>query len=318
MANTQPPAIFLLGPTASGKSDLAMKLTSHLPVELVSVDSALVYRDMNIGTAKPDAEILRQYPHHLVDIRNPDEVYSAADFRSEVLTLMSAISERGNIPLLVGGTMLYFKVLIEGIASMPAADSAIREKIVREAETGGWQKVHQRLAEVDPESAARIHPNDPQRLQRALEIWELTGESMTQLHKKQQNLVSLPFSVCQLAIIPSDRADLHRIIAARFEQRIKDGFIEEVEHLREKYDLNAELPSIKSVGYRQVWQFLEGEVDRKAMQERAIIATRQLAKRQFTWLRGWSNLKEIPFPEVNEALKIIQASSILSKGGDRE
>ena len=312
MANTQPPAIFLLGPTASGKSDLAMKLTSHLPVELVSVDSALVYRDMNIGTAKPDAEILRQYPHHLVDIRNPDEVYSAADFRSEVLTLMSAISERGNIPLLVGGTMLYFKVLIEGIASMPAADSAIREKIVREAETGGWQKVHQRLAEVDPESAARIHPNDPQRLQRALEIWELTGESMTQLHKKQQNLVSLPFSVCQLAIIPSERADLHRIIAARFEQMIKDGFIEEVEHLREKYDLNAELPSIKSVGYRQVWQYLEGEVDRKAMQERAIIATRQLAKRQFTWLRGWSNLKEIPFPEVNEALKIIQASSILS------
>ncbi|MBT3710252.1 MAG: tRNA (adenosine(37)-N6)-dimethylallyltransferase MiaA [Gammaproteobacteria bacterium] len=312
MANTQPPAIFLLGPTASGKSDLAMKLTSHLPVELVSVDSALVYRDMNIGTAKPDAEILRQYPHHLVDIRNPDEVYSAADFRSEVLTLMSAISERGNIPLLVGGTMLYFKVLIEGIASMPAADSAIREKIVREAKTGGWQKVHQRLAEVDPESAARIHPNDPQRLQRALEIWELTGESMTQLHKKQQNLVSLPFSVCQLAIIPSDRADLHRIIAARFEQMIKDGFIEEVEHLREKYDLNAELPSIKSVGYRQVWQYLEGEVDRKAMQERAIIATRQLAKRQFTWLRGWSNLKEIPFPEVNEALKIIQASSILS------
>ena len=312
MANTQPPAIFLLGPTASGKSDLAMKLTSHLPVELVSVDSALVYRDMNIGTAKPDAEILRQYPHHLVDIRNPDEVYSAADFRSEVLTLMSAISERGNIPLLVGGTMLYFKVLIEGIASMPAADSAIREKIVREAKTGGWQKVHQRLAEVDPESAARIHPNDPQRLQRALEIWELTGESMTQLHKKQQNLVSLPFSVCQLAIIPSDRADLHRIIAARFEQMIKDGFIEEVEHLREKYGLNAELPSIKSVGYRQVWQYLEGEVDRKAMQERAIIATRQLAKRQFTWLRGWSNLKEIPFPEVNEALKIIQASSILS------
>ena len=312
MANTQPPAIFLLGPTASGKSDLAMKLTSHLPVELVSVDSALVYRDMNIGTAKPDAEILRQYPHHLVDIRNPDQVYSAADFRSEVLTLMSAISERGNIPLLVGGTMLYFKVLIEGIASMPAADSAIREKIAREAKTGGWQKVHQRLAEVDPESAARIHPNDPQRLQRALEIWELTGESMTQLHKKQQDLVSLPFSVCQLAIIPSDRADLHRIIAARFEQMIKDGFIEEVEHLREKYDLNAELPSIKSVGYRQVWQYLEGEVDRKAMQERAIIATRQLAKRQFTWLRGWSNLKEIPFPEVNEALKIIQAGSILS------
>ena len=312
MANTQPPAIFLLGPTASGKSDLAMKLTSHLPVELVSVDSALVYRDMNIGTAKPDAEILRQYPHHLVDIRNPDEVYSAADFRSEVLTLMSAISERGNIPLLVGGTMLYFKVLIEGIASMPAADSAIREKIVREAKTGGWQKVHQRLAEVDPESAARIHPNDPQRLQRALEIWELTGESMTQLHKKQQDLVSLPFSICQLAIIPSDRADLHRIIAARFEQMIKDGFIEEVEHLREKYDLNAEFPSIKSVGYRQVWQYLEGEIDRKAMQERAIIATRQLAKRQFTWLRGWSNLREIPFPEVNEALKIIQASSILS------
>ena len=312
MANTQPPAIFLLGPTASGKSDLAMKLTSHLPVELVSVDSALVYRDMNIGTAKPDAEILRQYPHHLVDIRNPDEVYSAADFRSEVLTLMSAISERGNIPLLVGGTMLYFKVLIEGIASMPAADSAIREKIAREAKTGGWQKVHQRLAEVDPESAARIHPNDPQRLQRALEIWELTGESMTQLHKKQQDLVSLPFSVCQLAIIPSDRADLHRIIAARFEQMIKNGFIEEVEHLREKYDLNAEFPSIKSVGYRQVWQYLEGEIDRKAMQERAIIATRQLAKRQFTWLRGWSNLREIPFPEVNEALKIIQASSILS------
>lgn len=312
MANLQPPAIFLLGPTASGKSDLAMKLTAHLPVELVSVDSALVYRDMNIGTAKPDSETLQQFPHHLIDIRDPDQIYSAADFRADVLELMSAISERGKIPLLVGGTMLYFKVLIEGIASMPAADSAIREKILREAEIGGWQKVHDRLAKIDPKSAARIHPNDPQRLQRALEIWELTGESMTDLHRKQQAQVTLPYRVCQMAIIPPDRTVLHRIIATRFEQMVRDGFIEEVKLLREKYDLHENLPSIKSVGYRQAWQYLEGEIDRAAMQELAVIATRQLAKRQFTWLRGWNNLNEIQFPEVNEALKIIQASSILS------
>jgi len=312
MASAQPPAIFLMGPTASGKSDLAMKLSDHLLVELVSVDSALVYRDMNIGTAKPDAETLRQYPHHLIDIRNPDETYSAADFRRDMLSLMSEITARGNIPLLVGGTMLYFKVLIEGIASMPSADNAIRARIVQEAATGGWQKVHARLAEVDPESAARIHPNDPQRLQRALEIWELTGETMTELHKKQRGQVDLPYSVCQMAIVPPDRAVLHRIIATRFEQMLQDGFIEEVEHLRKKYDLKLTLPSIKSVGYRQVWQYLEGDVDRETMKDMAIIATRQLAKRQFTWLRGWKDLKEITSPDVKEALKILQAGSILS------
>jgi tRNA dimethylallyltransferase len=310
--NQKPPAIFLMGPTASGKSDLAMKLTKHLPVELVSVDSALVYRDMNIGTAKPDAETLHHYPHHLINVRAPDETYSVADFRVDVLSVMSKITDRGNVPLLVGGTMLYFKVLIEGIASMPAADKTVRASIITLAEAQGWQKVHDKLAEVDPESAARIHPNDPQRLQRALEIWQLTGQTMTQLHKLQRGQVELPYDICQIAIIPPDRTALHRIIALRFEQMLAAGFVDEVEYLRSKYKLHAMLPSIKSVGYRQVWQHLEGDFDRKTMADQAVIATRQLAKRQLTWLRGWNNLNKIEDVEVNEALKIVQASSILS------
>lgn len=312
MNNQKPPALFLMGPTASGKSDLAMKLTEHLPVELVSVDSALVYQDMNIGTAKPDAETLRNYPHHLIDVRAPDETYSAADFRVDVLSLMSKITDRGNVPLLVGGTMLYFKVLIEGIASMPAADKTVRASIIALAEAQGWQKLHDRLAEVDPESAARIHPNDSQRLQRALEIWELTGQTMTELHKLQLGQAELPYDICQIAIIPPDRARLHRIIALRFEQMLSAGFVDEVESLRSKYELHAMLPSIKSVGYRQVWQYLEGDFDLKTMSDQAVIATRQLAKRQLTWLRSWKNLNKIGGGEVKEALKIVRASSILS------
>jgi len=307
-----------MGPTASGKSDLAMKLSEQLPVELVSVDSALVYRDMDIGTAKPDAETRRDYPHHLIDIRAPDEIYSAADFRSDVLQIMAEITARGKIPLLVGGTMLYFKVLIEGIATMPAADHAVREKISKMASEQGWQTVHKRLAEVDPESAARIHPNDPQRLQRALEIWELTGRTMTDLHRAQRVQAALPYGVCQIAIMPPDRAVLHSVIARRFKQMLQAGFVEEVENLRSKYHLHAALPSIKSVGYRQVWQFLEGDFDRETMVDRSIVATRQLAKRQLTWLRGWQGLKEIQASELDEALKIVHASSILSWEADRE
>jgi len=289
-----------------------MQLSGHLPVELVSVDSALVYRDMDIGTAKPDAETRLSYPHELIDIRSPDQVYSAADFRHDALLVMSEITARGKIPLLVGGTMLYFKVLIDGIATMPPADDAIRQKISQSAAEHGWQKVHDKLASVDPVAAARIHPNDSQRLQRALEVWELTGQSMTELHETQRMTANLPYNICQLAIVPPDRANLHSIIASRFQQMLQDGFVEEVTGLRLKYNLHLSLPSMKSVGYRQVWQFLEGELDRELMIHQAIVATRQLAKRQLTWLRSWQGLQEISGVKLDEALKIVRASSILS------
>ncbi|MNO82770.1 tRNA dimethylallyltransferase [compost metagenome] len=294
-----PPAIFLMGPTAAGKTDLALDLARALPCELISVDSALVYRGMDIGTAKPSREVLAEFPHRLIDVRDPAETYSAAEFRADALAAMAEITAAGRIPLLVGGTILYFKALLEGLADMPSADPAVRAEIEALAAAEGWAEVHRQLAEVDPASAQRIHPNDPQRLTRALEVYRVSGMSMSE-HRRQQagenagngapEGSQLPYNVVHLAIAPLQRQILHARIAQRFRLMLEQGFVSEVEGLRARDDLHAGLPSIRAVGYRQVWDYLDGKLSYAEMEERGIIATRQLAKRQFTWLRSWSNL----------------------------
>lgn len=319
-----PPAIFLMGPTAAGKTDLAIELSKALPCELISVDSALVYRGMDIGTAKPSAQLLAQHPHYLIDILDPAQSYSAADFRRDALQAMAQITARGNIPLLVGGTMLYFKALLEGLADMPAADAQVRSELEAQALREGWAALHARLAAVDPVSAARIHPNDPQRLVRALEVYQVSGMTMTE-HRARQSAQStvagastgsqLPYTVANLAIAPAQRSVLHERIAQRFVQMLEQGFVDEVTALRARSDLHAGLPSIRAVGYRQVWDHLDGKLTSFAMQERGIIATRQLAKRQFTWLRGWPEvhwLDSLACDNLPRALKYLGSSSILS------
>lgn len=319
-----PPAIFLMGPTAAGKTDLAIELTKVLPCELISVDSALVYRGMDIGTAKPSRELLAQFPHRLIDILDPAESYSAADFRTDALAAMADITARGKIPLLVGGTMLYYKALLEGLADMPAADLQVRAELEEEAARLGWQALHDQLAAVDPESAARIHPNDPQRLTRALEVYRVSGLTMT-AHRQRQLAQSteagasgrsqLPYTVANLAIAPANRQVLHQRIAQRFTQMLEQGFIDEVVALRSRSDLHAGLPSIRAVGYRQVWDHLDGKLTSAEMQERGIIATRQLAKRQFTWLRSWADLQwldSLDCDNLPRALKYLGTISILS------
>lgn len=319
-----PPAIFLMGPTAAGKTDLAIELTKVLPCELISVDSALVYRGMDIGTAKPSKALLAEYPHRLIDILDPAEAYSAADFRRDALQAMAEITARGKIPLLVGGTMLYYKALVEGLADMPAADPEVRAQIEEEAARLGWQALHEQLAIIDPESAARIHPNDPQRLSRALEVYRVSGQSMTALRQRQSaqsteaaasGLQQLPYTVANLAIAPANRQVLHRRIEQRFTLMLEQGFIDEVVALRERSDLHAGLPSIRAVGYRQVWDYLDGKLTSAEMQERGIIATRQLAKRQFTWLRSWTGLHwldSLDCDNLPRALKYLGTISILS------
>ncbi|MDH0621380.1 tRNA (adenosine(37)-N6)-dimethylallyltransferase MiaA [Pseudomonas chengduensis] len=318
-----PPAIFLMGPTAAGKTDLALELARVLPCDLISVDSALIYRGMDIGTAKPERAILDAFPHALIDIRDPAESYSAAEFRADALAAMAESTARGRIPLLVGGTMLYYKALLEGLADMPSADPVIRAELEARALAEGWEVLHRELAAVDPESAARIHPNDPQRLTRALEVYRLSGLSMTEHRRRQaagnpdtgtSGAGQLPYTVAQLAIAPAQRQVLHDRIAQRFRAMVEQGFVQEVEALRSRSDLHAGLPSIRAVGYRQMWEYLDGELSRDEMVERGIIATRQLAKRQFTWLRGWDDvhwLDSLACDNLSRVLKYLAGVSIL-------
>ena len=300
-----------MGPTASGKTDLAIYLTEHFPVDIISVDSAMVYRGLNIGSAKPSDEELQKAPHRLIDVVDPLEVYSAARFRKDALKEMAEITRAGRIPLLVGGTMLYFRALLQGLSELPESDEAIRQMLEQQAKESGWDKMHQRLAEVDAEAAARIHPNDPQRISRALEVYEMTGKPMSQL-QKEKKAEPLPYQVLKLALIPSDRALLHQRIEKRFTQMLEQGFIEEVKTLRNRGDLHQDLPAVRAVGYRQVWDYLDGIIDYTEMQERGVIATRQLAKRQLTWLRSEKDLTIYDLSRYSEqhiqenALKTVQ------------
>ncbi len=294
MKSVRPPAICLMGPTASGKTDLAIEIVQRLPYEIISVDSAQIYKDMDIGTGKPDAETLVKAPHRLIDFLDPAIAYSASQFRQDAMREMEAIRAAGRIPLLVGGTMLYFRALRDGLASMPASDATIRQEILEIAEREGWAAVHAQLAKVDPESARRIHPNDPQRLQRALEIYLVSGNTMTAFHRDEdsaQAAQDLGFDLHFFAIQPGDRAVLHERIAKRFIGMLEKGLVAEVERLYARGDLTLGMPSMRAVGYRQTWQHIAGELSFDAMVEQGIIATRQLAKRQITWMRSWDNLR---------------------------
>lgn len=291
--NHLPPAIFLMGPTASGKTGAAVALYSKLPIEIISVDSALVFRDMNIGTAKPDVATLAQAPHHLIDIIDPTSAYSAANFRNDALSLMAEITARGKIPLLVGGTMLYFKALEGGLSGLPEANPEVRALLDAEAIQIGWPAMHAKLANIDPETAARLEPNDTQRIQRALEVHAISGETMSNLFAKQTTEV-LPYKLLKVSLLPSDRKVLHARIEQRFEQMLKDGFLDEVKALQLKYpSLIADSTSMRCVGYRQALEHLAGDYDLAELRDRGIFATRQLAKRQLTWLRGMDNVVEL-------------------------
>ena len=283
----KPLAIFLMGPTASGKTDLAIQLRQHLPIEVISVDSALIYRGMDIGTAKPSKAELALAPHRLIDICDPAESYSAANFRTDALREMQEISAQGKIPLLVGGTMLYYKALLEGLSPLPSADEKVRSEIEAKAALIGWGGLHQELSKIDPISAQRINPNDSQRINRALEVFYLTGKTLTELTVQKGE--ALPYDILQFAIAPEQREVLHLRIEQRFHKMIELGFQQEVEKLYRRPDLNENLPSIRCVGYRQMWEYLRGDYDHDEMVFRGICATRQLAKRQITWLRGWTS-----------------------------
>ena len=279
-------AVLLLGPTASGKSALAMQLAEKIPLEIVSVDSAQVYRAMDIGTAKPSLADRAAVPHHLIDIRDPVDPYSSADFVRDATSAIRGIRARGKLPLLVGGTMLYAKALRDGLSDLPSADPKVRERLEAEAREGGWPALHARLADVDPRTAARLKPNDSQRIQRALEIYEATGTLMSALLEAGR---SAPVAVSTIALMPPDRGELHRRIEQRFDAMLNAGFVEEVRALRRRSDLHANLPSIRSVGYRQAWQYIEGQTTFDQFRAAGIAATRQLAKRQITWLRSMTD-----------------------------
>lgn len=280
-----------MGPTASGKTSLAVSLVQRLPLEIISVDSALVYRGMDIGTGKPDAATLAVAPHHLLDIRDPTEAYSAAAFRSDALELMQQITQRRRVPLLVGGTMLYFRALLRGLDDLPQADPALRAQLEAEAAVQGWPALHAELAQCDPVTAARLEPTDAQRIQRALEVFRLSGQPLSA--QLTATHTELPYRVLQLALIPSDRAVLHQRIAARFDAMLAEGLVEELRTLRQKWALNAQMPAMRCVGYRQAWAYLDGEIDRTTLREQGLAATRQLAKRQHTWLRSWPSTVEL-------------------------
>lgn len=310
---TPAPAIFLMGPTASGKTGAAVALAAALPVEIISVDSALVYRDMDIGTAKPDAATLQQAPHHLINLIPPTQAYSAANFRQDALGLMADISARGRIPLLVGGTMLYFKALEQGMSGLPEADAQVRMRLDAEAAALGWPAMHAKLAGIDALTAARLAPNDSQRIQRALEVHAISGRRLSDLIAEQSSQV-LPYQVLKIALLPSDRQLLHERIAMRFEQMLAAGLVDEVRALLIKYPvLTAESTAMRCVGYRQVLHYLAGEIGLDELRDRGVFATRQLAKRQLTWLRSMpqvraldcleSNINELVFNEVNQFIK---------------
>lgn len=300
-----PTVIFLMGPTASGKTALAIELAKRLPCDIISVDSALVYRGMDIGTAKPTAAEQAQAPHRLLDLIDPTEAYSAADFRRDALREIESIVAQGRIPLLVGGTMLYYKALLEGLSPLPAADPLIRQAIETEAEQIGWDALHQQLQQIDPVSAARIHPNDPQRLSRALEVYRISGKTLTELTQTKGE--QLPYRTLQFAIAPSDRELLRQRIAERYKLMLAQGFEQEVRALYQHGDLNADLPSIRCVGYRQMWEYLDGQLSYDEMVYRGIVATCQLAKRQMTWLRGWQNVTWLETGAVNNADIVCQS-----------
>lgn len=302
----QAPAIYIMGPTASGKTDLALALARRYPAEVISVDSAQVYRGMDIGTAKPGADERAEVPHHLIDILDPAEAYSAARFREDALALIGAIRGRGRLPLLVGGTMLYFRALRYGLAPLPAADRAVRERIEAQAARDGWPALHERLAARDPTTAARLHPNDQQRIERALEVHELTGRPLSELVAEAEGEAP-PGPELRIALAPQRRAVLHERIEQRFRVMLDAGFIEEVRALRARGDLDLDCPSMRAVGYRQVWRYLDGEIDQDGLLDHGVIATRQFAKRQMTWLRreagaGWYDPTE---PAMTQ--RVIQA-----------
>ncbi|MBL8447258.1 MAG: tRNA (adenosine(37)-N6)-dimethylallyltransferase MiaA [Zoogloeaceae bacterium] len=291
-----PPALLLLGPTASGKTACALALATALPLEIISVDSAQVFRDMDIGTAKPTLAERTACPHHLIDVVSPEESYSAARFREDALARMTDITRRGRIPLLAGGTMLYFKALREGLSDLPQADAALRAAITADAAARGWPALHAELASIDPEAARRLHPTDAQRIQRALEIVRLTGAPLAASYARRE-MAPPPYRLLPIALAPAFRAELHQRIALRFDQMLVDGLVEELEQLRRGYRLGPDLPSMRCVGYRQAWDHLDGRTDATGLREAGIAATRQLAKRQITWMRQfretWPDWQEL-------------------------
>lgn len=329
MSDNKPHIIFLMGPTASGKTDLAIELAQRMPVHIISVDSALIYRQMDIGTAKPTAEELQKAPHALLDICDPAETYSAADFCRDALVEIELAIAAGKTPLLVGGTMMYFNALLNGLADMPATDETTRKAIDAEGEEKGWPAMHAQLAEVDPEYAQKIHPNHSQRIARALAVYRLSGKTMT-AHRREQAAsqsasggdLQSRYTVSQLAMMPTDRSWLHERIAKRYHLMLEQGFVDEVKQLYQRGDLTLDMPSMRSVGYRQVWQYLEDQYDYQTMIDKGIAATRQLAKRQITWLRGWEDLHYVEIDaeittlasnqqkNINKALNFLSIKSI--------
>jgi len=305
MQTIQPFIICLMGPTASGKTALAVELVQHFPCEIISVDSAMIYRGLDIGTAKPTPEILRIAPHRLLDIRDPAESYSAGDFYSDAFCEIKNIIKKGKIPLLVGGTMLYFHLMQYGLDSLPKQDPFIREQIQEQAKQQGWTALHERLATVDPLAASRIHPHDSQRIQRALEVYTLTGKAITQQQLQDQRVSASSYSLYPLILSPANRSRLHEGIEKRFLTMLEQGFLEEVENLYQRTDLSLEKPAIRSVGYRQAWEYLAGKLTFEAMKEKTIIATRQFAKRQITWLRRWENARWFASDEKDHRQKAI-------------
>ena len=303
-----------MGPTASGKTSLALDLVQQHPFQIVSVDSAQIYQQMDIGTGKPQKGVLDIAPHRLIDFIDPAAPYSASQFRTDAFREIDEILEFGDTPLLVGGTMLYFRVLRDGLADMPHADPEDRAEIGKLAQEQVWEAVHQQLAAVDPDSAARIHPNDPQRTQRALEVYRVSGKTMTSFHAEMQaqQEALFPYNLHFFAIQPEDRSVLHGQIETRFGQMLNEGLVDEVQALRARGDLNHQLPSIKSVGYRQVWQYLDGEIDYDGMVEKSIIATRQLAKRQLTWLRSWPSLQSLSNSSTQSAQHVLKYMDTIS------